>query len=545
MCKIVNAALGATARPGKNILSQIQAINRLSPASSVRRDFLVQMTTGAAALAMMGGSLFAGETSPATVERPSGKSSRSLPLNIVVVLADDMGYGDVACYDPENAKVKTPCIDRMARQGMMFMDAHTSSPVCSPTRYSLLTGRYHWRRGMSGALRMYDPPVIAPGRVTVPRLLREQGYRTACIGKWHLGFDWPGKNKTFDFSKPITGGPLAAGFEYFFGVDAPNFPPFTYIENERVTVPPTEQCQIDKKMMVNHQGPMAPGWRFDGILPTLVEKSGAYIAERASRREPFFLYLALTSPHYPIAPSAGFKGKSGISPVADFIMETDWALGRIMEALDQNGVGEDTLLLFITDNGHDPKSDIEPFLKAGHRVSGPFSGAKFSIKEGGHRVPFVARWPRVVAPGSRCGKTISVTDLLATVAAMNSQQLPDNAGEDSTSILPLLHGRTEGYSHPAVVLHSPNGEAAIRRGEWKLTLGRSQAPAADSRSAVQLYDLARDPAEKEDRAAENPELVRELADLMQRYIADGRSTPGIPQKNDVSVNLQSVPAPAR
>jgi arylsulfatase A-like enzyme len=474
----------------------------------------------------------AGSTRPATAARP----------NVVVILADDMGWGDVSSYDPEHSKIPTPHIDALARQGMRFTDAHTTSPVCSPSRYGVLTGRYHWRAGIRAALPKWAGPVIPPERLTVPDLLREQGYHTACVGKWHLGWEWPRTTGgEIDFTQPLGGGPLAAGFDYYYGVDVPNYPPFTFIENDRITVQPTEHSEIDKVIIANHEGPKAPGWRFDRILPTLVERSVAYVEERAAARQPFFLFLSLTSPHYPIAPSDGFKGKSGINPLADFIIETDAAVGSVADALDRAGVAGDTLLIFTTDNGHDPIPGLEPFQQAGHRVSGPFRGHKFQIAEGGHRVPFVARWPGVVAPGTTCAEPVCLTDLLATCADLTGARLPDGAGEDSTSILPLLRGQADGYEHPAIVQHSPEHAFAIRRDQWKLIW----IPPKDGAPArIRLYDVVADPGESQDHAPERPEIVRDLVVLMERFIADGRSTPGDPQKNDVEVKLPEIPTQA-
>jgi arylsulfatase A len=499
---------------------------------------------GAGTLAMLAGPMFAGDDATVTARaaEPAGATRPARP-NVVIVLADDMGYGDVACYDPEHCKIPTPHIDALAIQGMRFTDAHTTSPVCSPSRYGLLTGRYHWRAGMRAALPMWHGPVIPPERLTLPRLLRQAGYHTACVGKWHLGFEWPRTDAgDVDFAQPLKGGPLAAGFDYYYGVDVPNFPPFTFIENDRITVQPTEHCPIDKEMIVNHDGPMAPGWKFDRILPTLVEKSVAHIEQRAASGQPFFLFVSLTSPHYPIAPSEPFKGKSGINGLADFIMETDAAVGAVAAALDRAGVGQDTLLIFATDNGHDPVPGVEPFERAGHRISGPFRGRKFTIAEGGHRVPFIARWPAVVAPQTQCDRTICLTDLLATCADVTGAALTDAAGEDSTTILPLLRGgAAKPYDHPAVVHHAPDNALAIRRGDWKLIW----VPIKDEPTfRIRLYDVRNDPAESRDCAPEQPELVRELTALMERFIRDGRSTAGRPQKNDVPVKLPQVRAAA-
>lgn len=504
----------------------------LSQVSLDRRSFL--MAAGAGMLAAMTGRF--AKAQAAGNAAPAAASARP---NVIIILADDMGYGDVSCYDPEHCKIPTPCIDQLARQGMRFTDAHTTSPVCSPSRYGLLTGRYHWRAGIRAALPKWHGPAIPPQRLTMAQMLKDQGYHTACIGKWHLGFEWPRTNGKLDFTKPITGGPRDRGFDYYFGVDVPNFPPFTWIENDRVTVLPTEHQVLDKEMIVNHEGPKAPGWRFDRIVPTLVEKSAAYIQEQAATDRPFFLFLSLTSPHYPIAPSEQFRGKSGINPLADFIMETDAVVGAVSDALDRAGIAENTILLFLTDNGHDPVPGLEPFERAGHRVSGPLSGRKFTIAEGGHRVPFVMRWPRVIEAGSVCDEPICTTDLMATLAAITGASVPDSAAEDSVSILPLLHGQSDGYEHPAIVHHAPDNALAIRQGDWKLTF-----PPPDAKDGAKpvLHNLREDIGETQDRLADHPEIAAGLAELLRRYITDGRSTPGEPQKNDVNVPVPTLPA---
>jgi arylsulfatase A-like enzyme len=254
--------------------------------------------------------------------------------NIIVVLADDMGFGDAKCYDPAYCKVPTPNIDRLAIEGMRFTDAHATSSLCTPSRYGLLTGRYGWRTPLQkGVLRPYDPPLIAADRFTVPALLRENGYHTACIGKWHLGWEWPQRDGEVVFDEPIAGGPTARGFEHYFGDDVPNYPPYAFIENDRVHGEPTAFIDRDPELVLNHPGPGLPGWAFDHVLPTLAERAVAYIAERAGGAAPFFLFFSLTTPHEPVAPSEAFKARSGISGVADLIMETDWAVGEVMDAV--------------------------------------------------------------------------------------------------------------------------------------------------------------------------------------------------------------------
>ena len=487
-------------------------------------------------LALCVGSAFAAETE---------KSSTASKPNIVIVLADDFGFGDAACYNPEFSKIPTPNIDRLAREGMSFTAAHSSSSVCTPTRYGLLTGRYNWRtRLQAGVLPPYAAPLIAPDRLTIAGMLKQQGYQTAAIGKWHLGWQWPKRDGKEVFDQPVTEGPTTRGFDYYFGTDVPNYPPYTFIENDRITVQPTERFAGDKGMHVRRDGPMAPGWKFENILSTLAEKAVSYIDQRAGTKQPFLLYLALTTPHEPIAPSAQFKGKSGISAVGDLIMETDWALGQVMEALKNAGVADNTILIFTSDNGHCSYTGLEPFQKAGHRVSGPFRGYKFDAWDGGHRLPFVVRWPDVIQPGSQCAQLTSHNDIMATCAEITGAKIPPDAGEDSFSILPLLHGENRPVRE-SVVCHSGKGLFSIQRGGWKLIVGQGGGPRGGTDGEPgQLFQTNSDPGETTNLYAQHPEIVAELTALLKKYVEEGRSTPGPKQQNDVPVDWEKKNPPA-
>jgi len=456
--------------------------------------------------------------------------------NIVFVLADDFGYGDAKCYNPEG-KIATPNIDRLAGEGMRFTDAHSGSAVCSPTRYGILTGRYAWRTNLRrGVLQPYDPPLIAADRLTVPKLLKQHGYHTACIGKWHLGWDWPKAGGEVVFDRPIAGGPTARGFDYYFGTHVPNHPPYCFIENDGTVGQPTAMKEV--RDLNGRPGPMLPGWKFDAILPTLAERAVKYIDELARSDQPFFLYLPLTSPHEPIAPSERFRGKSGISDLADFMLETDWALGEVLAALDKHALSEKTLVIFTCDNGHSSYTGLPALQKAGHKVSGPLRGLKGDIWEGGHRVPFIVRLPGVVKAGTTCDQTICHTNLLATCADILHVKLSDGAGEDSVSIVPHLAGETtESWAVPPIVHQASSGTLAIRRGKWKLVLG-PPGPDDNPAAADQLFDLASDLAETKNVAADQPAVAAELAALLRKMIADGRSTPGPAQKNDIAVPLR-------
>jgi len=477
-------------------------------------------------------------------------SAAPQPPNIVLILADDLGFGDVQCYNPEHGKLPTPNLDRLAEQGLRFTDCHSPSSVCSPTRYGLLTGRYAWRtRLQRGVLRPYDPPLIEKGRLTLAALLKESGYATACIGKWHLGWNWPRVADQVVFDRPIGDGPTTRGFDYYFGTDVPNYPPYCFIENDRtVGRPTTFKSQRD---LDGPPGPELPGWSRENILPSLIEKSVAYIDRQAGRKDPFFLYLPLTSPHEPIAPTEAFRGKSGVSLVGDFIMETDWAVGQVIGALDRHNLRARTLVIFTSDNGHTTYAEqkaaaglIRDGHINGHRPSGPWRGFKSDIWEGGHRMPMIVSWPGRVPTAAVCNELVCLTDWMATIAELLGAPLPESAAEDSISFLQVLFDEGAGRRE-SIIAHSVNGRFAIRRGHYKLEFcpgsggfgGRPKDAAATQQglAPIQLYDLAADPGETRNLQADRPELVRELTDLLLQQIEDGRTTPGPRRQNDVPV----------
>jgi arylsulfatase A-like enzyme len=488
--------------------------------------------------------------------------------NVVFILCDDLGYGDVKCNNPEG-KIPTPHIDRLAAAGMRFTDAHTTSSVCTPTRYGVLTGRYNWRsRLQSGVLGGLSPRLIEPGRLTVAGLLRKQGYHTAGIGKWHLGMDWPRKPRSegfrddiekgpegwnVDFARPIANGPLSVGFDYYFGIAASlDMVPYTFIENDHVTAVPT----VDKafplmpgKKGMTRRGPGAAEFGAADVLPTLTRKAVEYIGQRASDAKagkPFFLYLPFNAPHTPIAPTPEWQGRSGLNPYADFVMETDACIGQVIEALDRHGLSANTLLIFTSDNGCSPQADFPALLAKGHNPSYVLRGHKADIWDGGHRVPFVVRWPGQVQAGSTSDQLVSLVDLMATCADVVGTKLPDNAGEDSVSILPVLLGKADKPVREALVHHSIGGQFSIRQGQWKLELcpgsgGWSAPRDPEARKQglpdVQLYDMTQDLGEQKNQEAEHPEIVKSLVTLLEKYVAQGRSTPGEPQKNDANVDI--------
>lgn len=462
-------------------------------------------------------------------------SAVDLP-NIVLILADDMGHGHVSSLNPA-AKFQTPHIDSLAKQGISFSDAHSGSAVCSPTRYGILTGRYAWRTKLvRGVLGPYDPPLIEADRLTLPAMLKQQGYRTACIGKWHLGWDWPAKKGDApDFTQLIAGGPTTRGFDYYFGTDVPNYPPYCFIENDRTVGQPT--AEKTERNLDGRPGPMLPGWKFDSILPKLAEKAVSYIETQAKEKQPYFLYLPLTSPHEPISPSAKFKGKSGLGDLADFLIETDDVVGQVVAAVDRSGAAERTLVIFTCDNGSSLYTGGAALEKAGHPVSAGFRGAKGSIYEGGHRVPFIARWPGKIAAASKCEQTICLTDLMATLASITSAKLPDDAGEDSVNVWPLLVGKELSPARPPVVHQSSTGRIAIRQGPWKLMLpaavvaanrlqkGVAPKDAGKEPTERELYNLVEDPAEKQNVIAQHKNIEAELVTLFLKFKKEGRSCP--------------------
>jgi len=452
--------------------------------------------------------------------------------NIVYILCDDLGYGDVQCLNPERGKIKTPNLDRLAAQGMIFTEAHSSSAVCTPTRYGILTGRYNWRsRLQRGVLGGYSDPLIDKDRLTVPGFLKQHGYETACIGKWHLGMTISQKNP----NTPVGDGPTTRGFDSYFGISASlDMPPFAFIENDRFTEAPTAK----KKWL--REGAAAPGFEAVDVLPTLTRKAVEFVNRRATAEKPFFLYLPLTSPHTPVVPTAEWQGKSGLNAYGDFVMQTDWSVGQVMDALEKAGIAANTLVIFTSDNGCSPAAKVDELEGKGHYPSEYRRGYKADIWDGGHRIPFIARWPDRIKPGSRSDQLICLTDLMATSAEIVGAKLPDNAGEDSVSILPALLGTATGPLREAVVHHSIKGNFAIRQGQWKLELCKDSggwSKGGVTGAPGQLYDMSKDVGERSNEYNQRPEVVARLTKLLEKYVTEGRSTPGPAAKNDVPVQL--------
>lgn len=468
----------------------------------------------------------------------SVKGQKSTHPNIVVILADDLGYGDVSCYN-KDPKFRTIHIDNLAKQGMRFTDAHSPSAVCTPTRYGMLTGRYAWKtRLKEWVLWSWDPPLIEAGRLTLPSMLKDKGYATAAIGKWHLGWNWPttdgmsakeANGKNVDYTRPIEDGPLACGFDYYFGDDVPNFPPYTFIENNRVLMKPTV---MKPASLFGTEGEMAAGWKLENVMPAITDKAVKIIDNAAKKPDqPFFLYFALTAPHTPIAPTDAFKNKSKVGLYGDFVMEVDWSVGRIMDALQRNNLNENTIVIFTSDNGspaRDGTNSSGPIgsvtTRYGHHPSGDLRGLKADIWEGGHRIPFIVKWEGRIAENVANEHTICSIDLMATIADIVDHSLSGNAAEDSYNILPLFYGKeSKELESRALIHHSGSGVFAIRKGQWKLILSNRSGGFSDNlnkdgygiNTSGQLYNLSTDLKEKNNLYESRPDIVDSLAVILE------------------------------
>ena len=458
--------------------------------------------------------------------------------NVVYILADDLGFGDLRICNPEG-KIATPGTDQLGREGMVFTDAHSNSSVCTPTRYGVLTGRYAFRsRLKKGVLNGYSDHLIEDGRTTVASYLKGHGYHTAFIGKWHLGWDWAGDGKKVDYTKPVKNGPKEKGFVYSYGhCGSLDMAPYVWVENGMPTAVPNRETGRTKKESKNgwwRKGPTAPDFEHEEVLPNLTRRAVKYVKEQAKTKEPFFLYLALASPHTPVLPTPEFKGKSGLkSAYADFVTMTDDTVRQVLDALKEAGGDENTLFIFASDNGCSPEADFAELEAQGHDPSAVYRGHKADIFEGGHRIPFIVRWPAKVKAGSVCHDTTCLTDLLATMAEIIGDPLPKKAGEDSVSMLPNLTGEAKGPSREATVHHSINGTFAIRKGKWKFIeaphSGGWSSPRPRDRKKwqdlpkLQLYDLESDPGETKNLVQSHPGVVKELQALLNRYRESGRS----------------------
>ena len=463
--------------------------------------------------------------------------------NIIFILADDLGYGDLQCLNPES-KIPTPHTSKMAREGIKFTDAHSGSAVCTPTRYGVVTGRYCWRSRLKrGVLAGYSSHLIEPDRLTVADVMKNSGYHTACIGKWHLGMDMPRKPKDSklktDYSGTIKNGPNVNGFDYFYGVTASlDFPPYVFVENNKFTAEGSEIYPGSKFPVYLRKGEMAPGFKHIECLDHLTEKSTTYISERVKSRQPFFLYFPLTAPHKPAMPAKRYQGKSNLGPYGDFIMQVDDVIGNILKAVKDNGIDQNTLIILSSDNGsymysyeketgHVEDNSVQGFQKKNHRANYIYRGTKADVWDAGHRIPFIARWPSTIKPGSKSDVTICLTDLLATCADISGFKVPEQAAEDSYSFLMELKGKTRKSSRPPVIHHSANGTFALRDGNWKLIFGSGSGGRGIPKSKpfsepFQLYDMKKDPSEINNLIEKNPEVVERLTKSFEKIRKNGR-----------------------
>ncbi|WP_152267814.1 sulfatase family protein [Agriterribacter humi] len=468
--------------------------------------------------------------------------------NIIYILADDLGYGDVSCLNADS-KLHTVNIDKMAAGGMKFTDAHSNSAVCTPTRYGIITGRYAWRTVLqNGVLWGYDTMLIKNSRTTLASLLKRNGYHTGGIGKWHLGLDWK-KNESgaFDFFQPLAAGPLQAGFDYFYGIPASlDMQPYFYIENNRVTATAIDSTGGNSGKGFWRAGPAGNDFRHEEVFDRITDKAVDYISREAKSDNPFFLYFALTSPHTPILPTHSYQGKSGTNAYGDFVLMTDDVVGKILDAVKTAGIEQNTIIVFTSDNGCSPSAGFEELSAAGHHPSYIYRGAKADIFEGGHRIPFIVKWPKMVKAGTETAQTICLTDFMATLADMFQQPLKDNEGEDSFSLLPLLLQKN-GYARTSIIHHSIDGNFSIRKNDWKLIFARGSggwsAPTEKEAKTqglpdLQLYNLKTDIRETNNVASDHPSVVRELSAIAKAIIENGRSTKGKKQKNDTEVNYR-------
>ncbi len=486
--------------------------------------------------------------------------------NIVIIYADDMGYGDLNCQNTES-KIPTPNLDQLASQGMRFTDAHSSSGICSPSRFALLTGTYHWRR-QHDIVGAFGKPFFHKTDITLPQVLKTKGYTTACFGKWHLGWDWQFINEPsgevwqwgamrkfylpedIDWSKAIAGGPMDRGFDYYFGDGTINFPPYAWVENDRLTEVPTEVMDIDNIGFDTKEGewefrpgPKVKGWNPYKVLPTLTKKTMEWINNQ-DETQPFFLYFALPSPHAPIIPNDEFDGKSQAGAYGDFMVQTDWVVGQVLNILREKGLDDNTIIIFTADNGPEAYA-WERAGKFEHFSMGDFRGLKRDVWEGGHHVPFIVKWPGEVESGSVTNEVISQLDIMATLAQITGIELPESAAPDSYNMLPVLKG--ERYKSPlrqATVHNTYESVWGIRKGDWLYinspSGGHREMPESfknlrgytDFNTETLLFNMKEDPGQRVNLYEKYPEKIKEMDMLLQLYRENEKNSPGSEMKFD-------------
>ena len=489
-------------------------------------------------------------------------SSRADHPNVILVMADDLGIGDLSPTNPD-CKIETPYLQTMADEGLTFLDAHTPSSVCTPTRYGLLTGRYNWRSRLAkGVLSGTSSHLIPADRPTLGHLMRRAGYHTAMIGKWHLGWDWQKNGKEIDFSKPVINGPDINGFDQYYGhCGSLDMPPYVWVDTGRITAEPDRiegVTREEDQYGWYRKGPIGSDFKIPEVLPHLFDKSIGYVQERkdaAQGGKPFFLYLALPAPHTPIVPVPPFKDASGLNPYADFVMQVDHHMGQLLGAVKDAGLDDNTLVIFTSDNGCSPQANFPLLQEQGHNPSGIYRGHKADIYEGGHRVPLIARWPGQIEAGRTTSALACLTDLYATLEDVTEQERQAVGGEDGYSLLPVFDGEATS-ERDTLVSHSIGGSFAIRQGSWKLCLcagsggwSAPREPEAKRKGLppLQLYNLAEDPGETTNFADDQPDKVEALLELLARQVDRGRCTEGPTLENDRDVEFlpDGVPMPVR
>lgn len=463
--------------------------------------------------------------------------------NVVLILADDLGFGDVAYLNPQS-RIPTPNLDALAREGMAFTDAHTPSGVCTPTRYGLLTGRYAWRtRLKQGVLNGYGKPLLAPGRATIGTLLQSSGYRTAAVGKWHLGLGFATNDAgEFDFQAAVSDGPHTHGFDESFIIPASlDFPPYVYIRDGKVTGHPLAHQPALKFPRFMRPGELGSDLDPVEVLDELARQGSDFVRRQAAAGRPFLLYLPLTAPHKPVWPAERFEGRTGLGPYADFVVHVDSAVGSVLNAIEAAGVTDSTLVLFTSDNGsfmyrlgglserdHTDDPAIQAYRSVNHTANYVYRGTKADIWEAGHRVPFFVRWPGEVRAGSLESEVVCLTDVFATLAEIVGMALPETGAEDSFSFLSVLRGKSPARPRAPVIHHSSGGMFAIRDGRWKLVAGNGSGGRERPRGEpfgrpYQLFDLERDPSERKSVQEQNPAVASRLEQELHRIRSRGRS----------------------